>query len=56
MSVVSFGSIDNRFVPAPQTRQTDLISIDCLILFGLIQCKGDMKDKARVLYRIISPE
>lgn len=33
-----------------------MISIDCLILFGLVQCQGSTDDKAVVFHRVISPE
>ena len=37
-------------------RQTDLISIDALILLALVQCSGSYAQKAEVFYRVISPD
>ena len=35
---------------------TDLISIDAIILLGLVQCKGTTREKAEVFARIVAPE
>ena len=46
----------NNFVTGPQPRQTDLISIDALILLACVRCRGKSEDKARVFHRVVSPE
>jgi len=56
-SAVTFATNENHnFVSGAQQRQTDLISIDALILLALVHCDGTGKEKAEVFLRVVSPE
>ena len=55
---MTFATNDNIFVQGTNqpSRQTDLISIDALILLGCVQCGGIDEQKAEVFHRVVQPE
>ena len=56
-SLVTFATNENvNFISDTGDRHIELISIDALILLGLVRCKGLAKHKAEVFVRVVSPE
>jgi len=54
---VTFATHDNQFVSGVERpRQSDLISIDALILLACLRCQGSYRQKAEVFHRVVSPE
>ena len=55
-SAVTFATNDHRNFVSGAQRQTDLISIDALILLAIVQCMGTGKEKSEVFIRVVAPE